>query len=74
MIIQPPTQQPAHPDKYEGDRIEQNLENKVVCLYEQTLKMFMDHVPTSKIAQVGAKDFLISLFFVLTTSDWSKVS
>ena len=30
IIIQPPT----HPDKYEGDEIEQNLEKKFVCLYE----------------------------------------
>ena len=25
---------PTYPGKYEGDRIEQNLENKVVYLYE----------------------------------------
>ena len=30
QITNPPTQ----PDKYEGDRIEQNLENKSCCLFE----------------------------------------
>ena len=45
----------AHnPDKYEGDRIEQYLENKKLVVYiHRHQKRFLNHTPTPKIARLG---------------------
>ena len=56
IIIQPPT----HPDKYEGDEIEQNLENES-CL-SVWVKPKNVPCPNLKNSQITAKNFSISLF------------
>ena len=58
IIIQPPT----HPDKYEGDEIEQNLENESCLSVWVDPKNVFEPCPNLKNSQIRAKNFSISLF------------
>ena len=58
IIIQPPT----YPDKYEGDEIEQNLENESCLSVWVDPKNVFESCPNLKNSQIRAKHFSISLF------------
>ena len=53
---------PTHPDKYEGDKIEQNLENESCLSVWVDPKNVFEPCPNLKNSQIKAKNFSISLF------------
>ena len=59
---QPPTHPPTHQDKYEGDEIEQNLENESCLSVWVDPKNVFEPCPNLKNSQIRAKNFSISLF------------
>ena len=58
IIIQPPT----HPDKDEGDKLEQNLKNESCLSVWVDPKNVFEPCPNLKNSQIKAKNFSISLF------------
>ena len=58
IIIQPPTR----PDKYEGDEIEQILENESCLSVWVDPKNVFEPCPNLKNSQIRAKNFSISFF------------
>ena len=53
---------PTHPDKYEGDEIEQNLENESCLSVWVDPKNVFEPCPNLKNSQIRAKNFSISFF------------
>ena len=53
--------QPTHPDKYEGDKIEQNLENESYLSVWVDPENVFEPCPNLKNSQIRAKNFSISL-------------
>ena len=54
-----PSSHPATQTSMKESEQSKTQKMKVVCLYEQTIKMFLDHTPTPKMAQLWSKSLTL---------------